>query len=283
MSDGLKLSTAFEQERAWYDAHRSTILQEGDRSTKTQSETHRECPYEDLCLQRYQSPSAFTAFDDGEQGFYAVFQHLFNLIHSQEQAAWEAQQSNAESSNQATASSCQKPLIHPPTFGTASSDAEAVKAFYTHWSSFQTVKDHAWLDPHDPRSGTGRHMRRLLEAENAKTRKAARVAFNREVRALVAWVKAQDKRVQQIAVRRCTPRHQRCALELTCGERGCPRGRAVPWACVCWPSGSLTIPREAMDRGVCQEPFNSAYAHAGAAAAEEGRARGCTEGAAGSR
>lgn len=151
-----------------------------------------ESPFSDLRFYEHQSPNAFSAFDNGPKGFYTVFRTLFQRIHSQEEAA------AAGSGNDADSKAAAVPPA--PEFGNLESSDSEVKVFYRYWGSFQTVKDFAWLDLHDPQAGTGRNMRRLLEAENNKARKAGKVAFVREVRNLADWVKSQDKRVQKAKV-----------------------------------------------------------------------------------
>lgn len=181
------------QERAWYDAYRSRVLESGLQRQTGGQQVATACPFSDLMLQEHQSPSAFFTFDDTPKGFYAVFSSLFSRIHSQEEAAAEA---SAEKVQVSTA----------PPFGASDAIESTVKEFYAYWSSFQTVKDFVWLELHDPQSGTGRHMRRLLEAENAKARKAGKVAFVKQVRNLVDWVRSEDRRVQRARVC-CQPLH----------------------------------------------------------------------------
>jgi hypothetical protein len=141
-------------------------------------------------LQEHQSPAAFSAFDDSPTGFYTVFDTLFKRLHGQEDSAAKAAGEGLT-------------VQQAPLFGTSETSERDVKEFYAYWSSFQTVKDFAWLDLHDPQTGVGRHMRRLLEADNYKIRKAAKVAFVKQVRNLVDWVKGEDKRVQQAKVLLC--------------------------------------------------------------------------------
>jgi DnaJ homolog subfamily A member 5 len=151
-------------------------------------------PFPDLMLQEHQSPAAFTSFDDRPNGFYTVFNALFKNLHSQESSA--AEESGEKLSVQ-----------EAPLFGTSGASEREVKEFYAYWSSFQTVKSFAWLDLHDPQSGVGRRMRRLLESENNKVRKAAKIAFVKDVRNLVDWVRGEDKRVQKARV---------CCCKLAC-------------------------------------------------------------------
>jgi hypothetical protein len=206
------------QERAWYDTNRSSILLGHWRMPEKDDATAQQSPYQDLNLQQHQSRDAFAALDDGDQGFYCVYGRLFERAHEQEQQAWQAQHGNTAASSQADAASVQEPLARAPRFGDSQSQEQEVRAFYTHWAAFQTVKSFAWMEPHDARSGTGRHMRRLLEAENAKVRKAGRVAYNRQVRGLAEWVQALDPRLHAFAVRRCNSPscvHQVGALQST--------------------------------------------------------------------
>lgn len=159
------------QERAWYDSHREQILR-GSNSD-----------YEDNCLDVYQffTASCFKGYGDGEEGFYAVYRGVFEKIAKEDMEYME----NKEE------------FSSVPTFGDSESDYEqVVKPFYDFWMSYSTKKSYVWLDPYNINEIRDRRSVKLAEKDNKKVRQQARKERNEEVRALVAFVKKRDKRVQ---------------------------------------------------------------------------------------
>eukprot|EP00892_Ulva_mutabilis_P000320 jgi/Ulvmu1/10289/UM060_0091.1 len=181
------------QERAWYDSHRNQILSSGSRhQAGAGGDGASEPPDEPINFAFYHSSNCFTDFDDNTDGFFAVYRALFSKIADQEQAAYKRQQAASGSTKAA-------PPAAAPNFGLPSSSEDFVRDFYGFWANFQTVKDFAWLDVYNASSAPGRQVRRLMEAENAKARKAGKLAFVAEVRELVRMVKAMDIRMAAFA------------------------------------------------------------------------------------
>jgi DnaJ family protein A protein 5 len=89
-----------------------------------------------------------------------------------------------------------------PPFGEAEAPWETVRAFYNHWSGFVTLKTFAWADAYNLNEADNRKVRRLMDEENKKLRKAEQREFNDTVRALVAFVKKRDKRFAKRQVER---------------------------------------------------------------------------------
>ncbi|GFS90430.1 dnaJ homolog subfamily C member 21 [Nephila pilipes] len=163
------------QERAWYDRHKDEILR-GDA----------EEAYKDDCLNVYQyfNGSCFKGYNDGEKGFYTVYRQVFEKIAVEDKPFIDSDEE-----------------IEVPSFGYSNSSyEEVVRDFYAYWQSYCTAKSYSWVDQFalsDARkSGVGRQVIRLMEKDNKKLRDQHRKARNEEVRALVAFVKKRDKRVQ---------------------------------------------------------------------------------------
>uniref|UniRef100_A0A069DV41 DnaJ homolog subfamily C member 21 n=1 Tax=Panstrongylus megistus TaxID=65343 RepID=A0A069DV41_9HEMI len=164
------------QERSWYDRHKDSILKGGITSD-----------YKDDSLNVYQyfTTTCFKGFGDDERSFYAVYSEVFNKI-SAEDSEFEI---NADSD------------FEIPVFGNSkSSYEEVVHPFYSYWQSYSTKKPYSWLDKYDIRDAPNRRVLRLMEKENKKIRDKARKERNEEVRALVAFVRKRDKRVQEYAL-----------------------------------------------------------------------------------
>ena len=187
------------QERAWYDSHRDQILSSGGRHQAGGSnEPTGECPDEGLDPGHLRRSDAYKGgYTDAPNGFYRVFETHFTKVASQEQAAYERQKSYTEK--------LEKPEV-APEFGSSHATEPQVKAFYSFWLNFQSVKDFAWADVHNPASAPSRKIRRLMEDENNKRRRAAKSAFVAEVRDLAAFAKTKDKRMlrfQASALNQC--------------------------------------------------------------------------------
>lgn len=162
------------QERAWYDKHREQILRggmgHGDK-------------YEDSSLDVFQyfNSSCYCGYSDDEQGFYAVYKVVFELLAEEDYEFLEDKDSDQEI----------------PGFGKSDSPYDAVvKPFYDYWENYFTAKSYVWVEKYDTREAPDRRVRRIMEAENKKLRDAARKERNEEVRALVRFVKKRDRRVQ---------------------------------------------------------------------------------------
>lgn len=160
------------QERAWYDRHRDAILKGGIGDN-----------YKDESLNVYQyfTTACFQGYGDDEHGFYTVYREVFNKISAEDSEFDDNLDSDFEI----------------PMFGKSGSSYEdVVHPFYSHWLSYSTKKSYAWLDQYDIRQAENRRVLRLFEKENKKIRDRAKKERNEEVRALVAFVRKRDKRVQ---------------------------------------------------------------------------------------
>ncbi|GBM42548.1 DnaJ subfamily C member 21 [Araneus ventricosus] len=163
------------QERAWYDRHKEEILR-GDA----------EEAYKDDSLNVYQyfNASCFKGYNDEEKGFYTVYRQVFEKIAAEDKPFLDSDDE-----------------LEVPSFGFSySSYEEVVHNFYAYWQSYCTAKSYSWVDKYDlteaRKSGAGRQVIRLMEKDNKKLREQFRKARNEEVRALVAFVRKRDKRVQ---------------------------------------------------------------------------------------
>lgn len=158
------------QERAWYDKHREAILKgglgHGDK-------------YEDSCLDVYQffNASCYCGFGDDDKGFYAVYGEVFRKISLEDEEYMDV-------------------IVKAPEFGNSTSSYEEVGVFYAYWESYCTCKSYVWHEKFDTREAPNRQIRRLMEQDNKKLRDKVKRERNEEVRALVAYVRKRDKRVQ---------------------------------------------------------------------------------------
>ena len=173
-------------ERAWYDSHREAILRSGVAGAGEDAR-----PEDEIDLMPYFNANCFRGFETSGAdagSFYGVYGALFRALDAQEQAASLA----LDKARFATG----------PPFGEAEAPWETVRAFYNHWSGFVTLKTFAWADAYNLNEADNRKVRRLMDEENKKLRKAEQREFNDAVRALVAFVKKRDKRFAKRQVER---------------------------------------------------------------------------------
>lgn len=163
------------QERAWYDRHREAILKGGLGENYTD---------DSLDLFQYFNSSCYSGYNDSEKGFYTVFTNVFTKLAAEDLEFCDDTESIQKRET-------------APRFGCSTDSYEDVgHAFYAYWQSYCTMKTYTWLDKYDVRDAPNRRVLRLMEKENKKIRDQARRKRNEEVRALVAFVRKRDKRVQ---------------------------------------------------------------------------------------
>ena len=175
------------QERAWYDSHREQILRGDSHQAGASGDGGGgECPYPEHDFGHFCGKSAFKGFDGSAHGYFAVYSGLFSKLAEEESQAYRRQKATNKKLKEPAAA---------PLFGGADTTEDNVKAFYAQWCNFQTIKDFAWLDIYNPSSAPGRRIKRLMEAENEKRRKAARKEYVAQVRAVAEFVRDHDPRM----------------------------------------------------------------------------------------
>ena len=87
-------------------------------------------------------------------------------------------------------------LVELPTnFGTSETSWTILSVFYKSWECFSSVLNFAWEDTYNAREDApSRRVRRLMEEENNKARKAAKKVYKNDILSLVAFVKKRDPR-----------------------------------------------------------------------------------------
>ncbi|KAL0237097.1 hypothetical protein PCE1_000494 [Barthelona sp. PCE] len=145
-------------ERAWYDQHKEEILNPNANHEASS-----------LNLNKYFTSACYKGFEDDEEGFFGVYNFVFNTINREEGSDL-------------------------PAFGRAGSNLSNVKTFYTRWGQFSSSQTFSWVDVWDTRDGNNRYERRWIEKENNKARKEERKKFNQLVRELILFVQRRDPR-----------------------------------------------------------------------------------------
>jgi DnaJ homolog subfamily A member 5 len=175
-------------ERAWYDAHRESILRGSDGTGGDSSDMLPN-------LWSFFSTSSFKGFDDGPESFFSVYSKAFDSISRAE----------ARHRDRAAPPSTRK----WPEFGTAESPWTSVAAFYRTWMNYVSEMTFAWEDLHHPNEAGDRYTRRWMDRQNDKARHTAREQWIEEVRALAKFVQKRDPRVQEEARRAAEERERR--------------------------------------------------------------------------
>lgn len=173
-----ELSEAYEvlsdtQERTWYDAHREQILR-GDDDPES-----GEDPFE-LNLWKYFSTSCYTGMSDDKTGFYGVYNDLFETIKQNEISFGKKQI-----------------FQQAPNFGFKDTNIADVLSFYRFWTDFSSSKSFAFADKYNTKMADNRAVRRLMDAENSKLRKAKKKEYNELVYNLVARIQRRDERIAE--------------------------------------------------------------------------------------
>ncbi len=180
------------QERAWYDSHREQILRGGD-SDESGGGAFR--TKKDI-FQYFSSSCYGNRHDDREGGFYKVYADFFEEISRLERD----DSFDACSSSSSDSDDNAHDQVYP-SFGDSRTEWDDVLRFYSIWGNFATCRYFGSFDKWDIREGENRQVRRAMEAENKKSRAAARKEFSLEIRNLVAFVKRRDKRMIEYLAR----------------------------------------------------------------------------------
>ncbi|KAH8994792.1 DnaJ-domain-containing protein [Lactarius akahatsu] len=214
-----------EQERAWYDSHRSALAPEPDAETVINDIKTGAAPARARDrgltvrhIQAFLNPSMWSSFDDGADGFFTIYRNLFDRL------AREERLSNT---------------VEFPSFGYSTWDwaapskerpSEAARHFYNFWLNFTTDKEFAWSDQWNVSEAPDRQVRRLMEKDNKKARDSARKEYNETVKALVMFVRKRDPRYKAHIARQAqspTPTPATAAAGTMTPKRTAPRSTFV--------------------------------------------------------
>ncbi|KIM39703.1 hypothetical protein M413DRAFT_74483 [Hebeloma cylindrosporum] len=179
-----------EQERAWYDSHRASLVPEPDAETVFDdirkgvnlSGKIRDRGLTVRHLARFFDTTIWDSFGDGENSFFSVYRNLFSRL-SAEEALFMSDHDY-------------------PSFGLSTwpwsalkqSDTSGARDFYNVWMNFTTEKDFSWVEQWNLSEAPERRVRRLMEKDNKKLRDDARKEYNDTIRSLVRFVRKRDPR-----------------------------------------------------------------------------------------
>ncbi|KAI0059176.1 DnaJ-domain-containing protein [Artomyces pyxidatus] len=178
-----------EQERAWYDTHRASLVPEPDAETVFEDIKRGSAPTRARDrgltvrhLEPFLNPSIWTSFDDEANSFFTIYRNLFDRLAFDEKLYSD---------------------LDLPSFGYSTwtwaapsneRSKEAARVFYNYWLNFVTAKDFSWVDQWNISEAPDRRVRRLMERDNKKAREDARKEYNDTVRTLVTFIRKRDPR-----------------------------------------------------------------------------------------
>ncbi|KAH9481539.1 DnaJ-like protein subfamily C member 21 [Psilocybe cubensis] len=182
-----------DQERAWYDSHRASLVPEADADTvfedirkgTTTSSRVRDRGLTVRHLARFFEPTSWKTFDDGDNSFFTIYRNLFARLAAEELSFGQTETF---------------PSFGYSTWSWSSSgpeDPDDAKSFYNAWLSFVTEKDFMWMEQWNTAEAPERRVRRLMEKDNKKLRDDARREYNETVRSLVKFVRKRDPRYKK--------------------------------------------------------------------------------------
>ncbi|KAF8150557.1 DnaJ domain-containing protein [Crassisporium funariophilum] len=182
-----------EQERAWYDSHRASLIPEADAETvfedirrgANRSTGARDRGLTVRHLARFFDATIWDGFGDGQNSFFTIYGNLFSRLQAEE--------------------AMYKSDTDFPSFGHATQSwtaakeegSNSVKSFYHVWMNFTTEKDFSWTEQWNANEAPERRVRRLMEKDNKKARDDARKEYNDTIRSLVKFIRKRDPRYKQ--------------------------------------------------------------------------------------
>lgn len=195
-------------ERAWYDAHRDSILGDSDLQSQSVGMTAD-------TIAKYFHSACYRGFGDDDWGFYSVFRILFERIEEEEEMFL-----NEDEDVERT--SFGSPVDGYEGFIKTSYETPyTLSGFYSKFMMFATKKSFAWCDVHKLSSRDERRIRRLMEKENKKAREIGKRLYNDSIRSLCAFIRKRDPRynIHQLQVKRNQEEKQEAQMKKLAFEK----------------------------------------------------------------
>ena len=176
-------------ERKWYDEHREALLKGWSPNHNGQSSGDHDDMLFDLIP--FMHAHCYTGYGDADpNSFYTIYGHVFASLAKEEADAVEAAGNDNNNNTH--------DVYLPMEFGNGTTPPKQTATFYQSWEGFVSRQSFAWADKYDAKEADHRRMRRAMDEENTKARKAARKSRNEDVLALVQFVKRRDPRMKRL-------------------------------------------------------------------------------------
>ncbi|KAF7967481.1 hypothetical protein HWV62_34087 [Athelia sp. TMB] len=178
-----------DQERAWYDSHKASMVPEPDAETVFEDIRTGKAPSKARDrgltvrhLTPFFNPTIWKGFGDAEGSFFAIYRNLFSRLAHDEAHISDIDYPAFGDSNW-------------PWAGATRADSEqTARTFYNAWTNFATAKDFNWMEQWNLLEAPDRRVRRLMEKDNKKARDDARKEYNDTVRSLAMFIRKRDPR-----------------------------------------------------------------------------------------
>ncbi|KAI0759556.1 hypothetical protein BD413DRAFT_722231 [Trametes elegans] len=213
-----------EQERAWYDSHRASLVPEPD-AADVFDEIRRGAPPPRARdrgltvrhLAQFFDTGIYSGFDDGPNSFFTIYRNLFDrLAHDEKQYVDVPLPSFGEST---------WPWLAP----SKAEQDRCARTFYNYWTNFATGKVFEWADQWNIAEAPDRRVRRLMERDNKKARDEARKEYNDTVRSLAMFIRKRDPRYKTHLARQAQgPSTPQGARTPTAKESAAGTGTSTP-------------------------------------------------------
>ncbi|KAF8199497.1 hypothetical protein BJ912DRAFT_844738 [Pholiota molesta] len=177
-----------EQERAWYDSHRASLIPEPDvetvfddiRKGANLTTRVRDRGLTVRHLTRFFDATIWNGFGDQDNSFFSIYRNLFSRLAAEEKMF-------------------ESHLEYPPfgfstwTWSTGKNNTiDNPRDFYNVWMNFVTEKDFSWEEKWNINEAPDRRVRRLMEKENKKLRDDARKEYNDTIRVISCEIYTQE-------------------------------------------------------------------------------------------
>ncbi|KIK80969.1 hypothetical protein PAXRUDRAFT_833203 [Paxillus rubicundulus Ve08.2h10] len=142
-----------EQERAWYDSHKASLVPEPDAEIVFEDVRRGALPPRAgdrgltvRHLSQFFDTTIWSGFADSEEGFFTLYRNLFSRLAQEESMVSE---------------------IEYPSFGfstwswtSPTTPSEAARNFYNAWLNFSTMKQFTWMEQYNAVNAPDRRIRR---------------------------------------------------------------------------------------------------------------------------
>ncbi|AMD19445.1 HBR544Wp [Eremothecium sinecaudum] len=204
------------QERAWYDSHREQILKDDYNPNYADDDDYEvDATVTGITtaeLLKYFNSGLYTKVNDGPNGLYQIAGKLFAKLASEE-VIWgrksgleeykdknddrfEEQITSLGYTKACDAYSSNNDTYYP-VFGYSTTSYEKLRAFYSKWGSFNSLKSFSWEDDYMYSRNYDRKTKREINKRNEKKRAQARSEYNKTVKRFVTFIKKFDTRMKE--------------------------------------------------------------------------------------
>eukprot|EP00466_Bigelowiella_natans_P009133 jgi/Bigna1/133816/aug1.22_g8524 len=136
-------------------------------------------------LRKMRHQSKYKGYYPGDEGFYSVYERVFQGVYDQEQQNLRRDAENITS------------LELPPAFGNILTPIKQVKEFYKYWQRHVSPMDFAFSNKYDPSIARNRRERKIILLENRQRREQIAEEWHGALYQLLEFIRQRDVRLIQ--------------------------------------------------------------------------------------